>query len=118
MKKSVDSNWGPRSVGYVKPNNLFCKKTKMTVLVWLPANVPSCEPVHACKKVAMFSGWGNRSDEVDMHVAKACIRSVNGSDRCFAVTMHLGRLARNATFCLFLNNFFSGHPSNVPLSGE
>ncbi len=74
---------------------------------------PSCESVYTGKKIALSSGWGKRADEVDMHVAKACIGGAEYSDRRFVVTVHLGRLAWNATSCPFSDVFLQAVPSKT-----
>ncbi len=66
---------------------------------------PSCESVYTGKKIAFTSWWGKGTDEVDMHVTKACIGGAKCSDRCFVVAVHLGRLAWNATSCPFSGVF-------------
>ncbi len=38
---------------------------------------PPCESVYTGKKIALTSRWGKGTDEVDMHVTKACLGVVN-----------------------------------------
>ncbi len=74
---------------------------------------PSSEAIYTSKEETVPSRRRKGTDQVDMHMMKACVGGIKGSNRCFVVAVHLGGLAWGTAPFPLASMFLQAIPSET-----